>query len=353
MDKMKIAVLGGGNSGYAVSAYFTHLGHSVNLYKKSFEKNKTEYDYQINSYGIFEFDCKVRMVTRDLSLALEEVQLAFVCVPAYCQETYFNDLLTCLKRVKYRSIYTVLMPDNYGCILFDGMSKSRGVEDYKKILSLNSSIFASRVIDDSNIDLKGIKKEILVSSIYPEIVDEGLSMLNRVINVFVKGKNILQVNFSNMNPIIHTSVIVMNAARIENTRGEFDFYGEGISPAVARVIEKVDKERMEIAKSLDIEVVTLMKYIENIYGFKKESLYETLSESMVHTKSNGPESMDSRYIKEDVPYGLMVMTALAKCFDIKTEAMDSLIVLGTIASDEIFDNDISLKVCKYFKEKES
>lgn len=134
-----------------------------------------------------------------------------------------------LKKLEYKDIYTVLMPDNYGCLLLDEMLKERSMDDYNKVLSLSSSLFASRAIDDRTVDLKGIKSKILVSSIYPEVVDEGMSMLNRVMDVFVKGKNIFEVNLSNMNPVVHTAMTVMNAAKLENTKGEFDFYKEGIT----------------------------------------------------------------------------------------------------------------------------
>jgi opine dehydrogenase len=347
MDKMKIAVLGGGNSGFSLSAYFTHLGHSVSLYKRSFQKDKTEYGYEMNIQGIFDFSCSLNMVTNDLDLALKDVEMVFICVPGYCHEMFFDEFLKCFKKMEYKDIYTVLMPDNYGCLLLNEMIRDRNMEDYKKILSLSSSIFASRLIDEKNIVLKGIKSEIIVSSVYPDIVDVGVSILNRITEVFVRGKNIFEVNLSNMNCVVHTAITVMNAAKLENTKGKFDFYKEGITPAVARVIEKVDRERINIAKALGIETETLMEYIEKIYGFRKNSLYETLSESFVHTKANGPSSLESRYITEDIPYGLMPMSAMGRYFGIKTEAMDSLIVLGTIASGKVFDESICSRINDY------
>lgn len=347
MNKMKIAVLGGGNSGYSISAYFTHLGHRINLYKRSFGKDRTEYDYEMNSRGIFDFKCNINMVTGDLDVALQDVNIVLICVPAYCQELFFNELLESFRKFDYKDIYTVLVPDNYGCLLLDDMVREKEMEGYNKILSLSSSPFACRVVDDRNIDIKGIKSEIMVSSLYPDIISEGILLLNSIMEVFVEGKNIFEINLSNMNSVVHTAVTVMNAARLENTKGEFDFYKEGITPAVARVIEKVDSERLDIARALGIETESLMEYIEKIYGFRKESLYETLSESFVHTKAKGPSSLESRYITEDIPYGLMPMAVIGRCFDIKTEAMDSLIVLGTIASGKTFDDNTCTRIREY------
>lgn len=347
MDKMKIAVLGGGNSGYAVSAYFTHLGHSVNLYKRSFKRDQTEYGYEMTIHGIFDFKCKINMVTSDLDKALKDVQIVFLCIPAYCQEVFFDELLDSLKETGNMDVYTVLMPDNYGCLVLDDKLKKRNMSDYKRVLSLGSSLFASRAINDRNVDLKGIKSEIIVSSIYPEVIEDGADILNKAIDIFVKGKNIFEVNLSNMNPVVHTAITVMNAAKLENTKGEFDFYREGITPAVARVIEKVDMERMEIAKAMEVEAETLMDYVEHVYGFRKDNLYETLSESFVHTRANGPASLESRYITEDIPYGLMPLAAMGRSFKINTEAIDSLIVLGKIASGKVFSHEICSRIGDY------
>ena len=40
---------------------------------------------------------------------------------------------------------------------------------------------------------------------------------------------------NNMGAIFHPALTLLNAARIESTGGEFQFYIDGVSPSVARV----------------------------------------------------------------------------------------------------------------------
>ena len=44
----------------------------------------------------------------------------------------------------------------------------------------------------------------------------------------------------------------MNAGRIERSAGDFHFYEEGVTPAVVRVIEAVDRERRRIGDALGL-----------------------------------------------------------------------------------------------------
>ena len=55
--------------------------------------------------------------------------------------------------------------------------------------------------------------------------------------------------------ITHPAVTLTNAARIEQTGGDFLFYEEGVSDATGRLIEALDKERIAIGRKLGIRVV--------------------------------------------------------------------------------------------------
>jgi opine dehydrogenase len=56
--------------------------------------------------------------------------------------------------------------------------------------------------------------------------------------------------------------------------------------------------------------------------------------------------LQTRYIEEDIPYGLIPLSKLGKILKIKTEAIDTLISLGTIASGKNFEEES----IKYFED---
>jgi len=59
-------------------------------------------------------------------------------------------------------------------------------------------------------------------------------------------KNILYTSFNNIGVVLHPATLILNAARVETTAGKFEFYFEGISPSVAKVLEKIDEERCRV-----------------------------------------------------------------------------------------------------------
>src|SRR5262249_23668395 len=58
-----------------------------------------------------------------------------------------------------------------------------------------------------------------------------------------------------MNPVVHPAGVLLNAGRVEYARGDFYFYEEGVTPAVCRLIEAVDRERRAIARALDLDLL--------------------------------------------------------------------------------------------------
>jgi opine dehydrogenase len=339
---MKIAILGGGNSGFSVGAFFADKGHKVSIYKRSLGSNEAIYDYKVKVKGIISFESVIDILTNNMELAMEGAEIVFTTIPGYCQKLFFEEYINHLNT----NIYTVLMPDNYGSFYLDNIFKANGIMDYKKILSLNSALFASRKKNEFFVDIKGIKKEILVSSIYEETTKEGLDILNNIYPVFMSGDNIFEICMSNMNPIVHTATTLMNAGWIEKTSGNFDFYGDGITPAVARVIERVDTERVELGRGVGLELHSLLLNMQRVYDSKGDNIYSALSGSNIHSKDLAPCSLQTRYIEEDIPYGLIPLSKLGKILKIKTEAIDTLISLGTIASGKNFEEES----IKYFED---
>ena len=128
----------------------------------------------------------------------------------------------------------------------------------------------------------------------------------------------------------------MNAGWIEFTAGQLLFYRESITPAVARVIERVDQERLAICHKLGLRVPDFIdSFAEG--GLTTEearisrSVYRAMQESAPNRTIQAPPSLDHRYIHEDVGFGLVPMAEFGKFLGVLTPVMDSLITLASIA----------------------
>lgn len=143
-------------------------------------------------------------------------------------------------------------------------------------------------------------------------------------------------SLSNTNHMIHPGVVVANAARVDN--GEpFTFYRSGISPAVGRLLERVDRERMGLVESLGGRSRSVRDWMVDFYapeGMAGKDIIECLGTFVPFADVAGPTHLDYRYLVDDVPHGLAQWAGLARSMDLPVPYMDALLlVLGAMAPD--------------------
>ncbi len=85
-----------------------------------------------------------------------------------------------------------------------------------------------------------------------------------------------------------------------------------ITPAVARLIEALDAERLAIAQGFGLAVRTIHEHFHLSFDVPMGPLAEmTHALAQRPTDVKGPTTLDSRYVTEDVPFGLVPTIRLA------------------------------------------
>jgi opine dehydrogenase len=151
----------------------------------------------------------------------------------------------------------------------------------------------------------------------------------------VAAENVLETGFSNINAIMHPAGMLGNAGWIERTGGDFYYYREGITPAIAAWIEKVDDERLEIVRRLGLKP---MRFVDIFYqaGLTSDeartsgSILRAINESAPNRTIKAPATLDHRYLKEDVGFGLLPMAEIGRLMGVKTPVIDALITLASV-----------------------
>jgi opine dehydrogenase len=144
----------------------------------------------------------------------------------------------------------------------------------------------------------------------------------------------------NANAMLHVANCVGNAGRIDHGEA-YKFYAQGVTPAVARLYRAINAERVAVAAALGAPVPTLEDWFERVYGVRGADLSETCR--LLTTNSDGPyqatgtpKSWDHKYIAEDVPVGLMPMSALGAAAGVPTPAIDAVICMASIMAGTDF-----------------
>jgi opine dehydrogenase len=193
-----------------------------------------------------------------------------------------------------------------------------------------SMICACRKGGPDSIQIFGFKEGLGVAVFPAKQTDNVISTLQTILPKIVAAPNILWTWLSNPNAIGHPPVTVLNAGWVEHTNGGFLFYVEGMTPAVIRVIDALDSERLAVGKAMGLDLTPHNQMAKIWYGHQgyEGSTYPDKARNPVYCSIKAENSLDSRYLTEDVPFGLVPLEDLGKLAGIDMPTCSSLINLS-------------------------
>ena len=326
--KLKFAVIGAGNGGQAIAGYLACKGYRVNLYNRTIKNIK-----RIKSRGYIDLEgCingrgRLNLITDNIEQAIKNVDIIMVVLPA----TAHKFIATKITRFVTPNQYIVLNPGRTGGALeFKSIMKKH--EPFKNICIVEAQtlLFACRVIVQGKVRIFSKKEEVKVAALPAIKTNKFIHMVSQAFPEFTPAESVLETSFNNIGAVLHPIPTILNCGRIENTRGNFQYYIEGITPSVAKIIEQVDYERMLVAKALRIDVFSLKDWLEYTYDAYGDTLCQALRNTKGYYGIKAPENLDARYIFEDIPQSLVPIWDIAKHLRIQTPTINSIIHLASV-----------------------
>ena len=157
-----------------------------------------------------------------------------------------------------------------------------------------------------------------------------LEAVHTVYPQYISGGNVLKTGLNNMGAVFHPTIALLNAGWIETTHGDFQFYIDGVSPSVARLLEAVDRERCTVASSLGIRARTGLEWLAMAYDARGTDLFEAIHNQTGYYGIKAPATLQHRYIFEEVPMSLVPIAALGQRYGVSVRAIDAIIRLACI-----------------------
>jgi opine dehydrogenase len=190
-------------------------------------------------------------------------------------------------------------------------------------------LYASRAMNPAQTKIFRIKNSIPVAALPAHRTPEVVNALRTAFPQFVPGDNVMKTSLDNIGAIFHPAVTVLNAARIESTNGDFDYYTEGITPAVAMILEAMDRERVQVAEALGFRAMSAREWLYIAYDAAGRTLYEAMRANRGYDGIKAPKTVYHRYISEDIPMSLVPISSLGSLIGVPTPTIDSIILLGS------------------------
>ena len=342
----KITILGAGNGGYATAFDLSQRGYEVMLYESPQFRDalapiessqeivalKTVNLFEENFESALSGKAKIHATTTDIKEAAEFSNLFILIVPPFAHTIIFQSLMPYLKD----GDIVFSLPGNYAALVFDQMLQEAGIKKDVTLIDAATIPYACRKIEKNTIFISAIKHSIPVAT-YPsnKFNDLRPEIENLFSTKIMPLENVIAVGLSNLNIIVHPLISLLNTARIQDKNEHFYFYAEGASKAVCQLMEKLDIERLEFAKHLNLNLPSFRDLYVAWYGDNATDIYEMLHDTY-HAFFLAPHTLKNRYFTEDIPYLMIPILRYAKEHDIDLPITSSIVTLaeGLLSGDE-------------------
>jgi opine dehydrogenase len=324
-------VIGAGHGGKAMAAHLALMGLRVTLYNRTPDhvaalKARGGIDLESVEGGPHGF-ARVAKVTSDLGEALQAAQMIMVVVPSSAHADVAKNAAPHLKDGQI----VVLHPGRTcGALEFVKALHDNGCTADVTVAEAETFIYASRSDGPAQARIFRIKEAVPLAALPATRTRLVLEAISPAYPQFIDGVNVLHTGMNNMGAIFHPALTLLNAGWIEATHGDYQFYIDGVTPSVARVLEVLDRERVTVASSLGLRARTAMEWLQMAYNTTGEDLHEAIHNQPGYYGITAPSTLNHRYIFEDVPMSLVPIASLGQRFGVSVRGMDSIIRLACI-----------------------
>ncbi len=323
----RIAVIGAGNGGTAIAGDLTLAGHECRLFEfEEWAGNVTAVNEKggIKVTGVAHTGfAKVALATTDLSAAMDGAELIMVATQALTHTRVAHAIAPLVRDGQV----VILWPGSGGTLEVRRIFDELGVKADVLLGEAATFPYCCRRLEGPgtvNIHrIDGPRNQ--VAALPAARTPILMAALKGVYDTVVPARSILEPALYNPNIIVHPAGALFNMGRIEHSKGEFWMYKEGITPSVKKIINGMDRERQAIMAALGYPPMTYEQVFTDLFNV-------SVAEFAV-ASSQGPFSMQDRYVTEDVPMGVTLTASLGRTLGIPTPTYDSIIHIASLVNE--------------------
>jgi opine dehydrogenase len=328
MAQSTIAIIGAGIGGIYLAAELGLLGCELRLHDRDESRLadlRTRGGIDVDGHGF----AAIARVTTDPVEAVNGADIIAVCTGGNHQEEVARGLAPLLRDGQ---IILLIQGNTGGSLVVRRALDRAGCRAAVDVTEMDNYPYSCWRLGPTQIRPIVKKRWLQIATFPGHRIGAVFERLSPLFPAAVAAPSPVSTGFTNANAMLHVANCVANAGKID--RGEtYKFYAEGVTPAVARLYQAINAERVVVAAALGAEVPTLEDWFERVYGVRGASLDESCR--LLTTNSDGPYQAtgtprwwDHKYISEDVPTGLIPMRELGRAAGVATPAIDGVITLA-------------------------
>jgi opine dehydrogenase len=327
---MRVAVLGGGHGCYAAAADLAERGHEVRLWRR----DAAALAPVLASGAIRLKDAKgaravrLALATTDLGAAMKGAELVLAPLPAPSQA----DIARAIAPHLAPGQVVFCPPGTFGSYVMARIAREAGGPRGVLYAETGTLPYLARKRAADEIAITVRAKRLPVGVFPARRTEEALAVIRGAYPVVHPIEDALSAALMNAGPIIHPPLILMNAGPLAHFE-KWDIHKEGTQPAIRRVTDALDGERIAVREALGYAPYhyPLRDHYTSdrwMYG----DAHDRLTES-----GDWRERIDlgtHRYMREDVAYGLAFLVSAARWAGVAAPVAAGLLAIASAALGE-------------------
>ncbi|MDY6995190.1 MAG: NAD/NADP octopine/nopaline dehydrogenase family protein [Actinomycetota bacterium] len=331
-----VAVLGAGAGGLSAAVELIGKGHEVRVWNR---RESTLLPYRkaagVRSTGVLGDDfTPLPVLTTSLEVALTGADVAVVCLPALAHRTLADDLAAIGSRTPL-----VLNPGHtLGAVHLASRFARLGV-CRPPMAELSTLTYVARTGEDATVRITGTARRVRAAAL--GVDDTALQLATELWPACQPETDVFATGLANVNMVLHPPAAILAAAWVEATGGQFAYYAEATTPAVAAVMTHLDNERLLVAEAFGHKLDPLTAEMFAIGtvdslptgGTPTEQLRISVSTGRANASIMAPNSLEHRYYREDFAFAIVPLVELARIAGVGVPVAGSLLNLADCAMD--------------------
>lgn len=332
----EVFVCGAGHQGLSMAAHLSLNGVNVRLWNRTYENIKDlAKSHVIISEGIVKGAARIETVSSDINETISD--FIMVTTPSSAH----RDIAKVLAPFVHKDMVIILNPGRtFGAVDFCKHLIDCGAKELPHIAETQTIVYTCRKSSPTSVNIFALKDDVKIAALRGSNIEYIMRKMPQCLRPYFNTvDSVGYTSLSNVGMILHCAPVMMNVGWIETEKVDFKYYYDGISKSVADFLEKVDGERIAVAKSLGFNIESVSDWLKRTYKIDGNSLYECIRNNESYREIDAPPTIYCRYILEDVPNGLVPIEYLGQCLGVETPNITTIINLASSVTNRDYRKD--------------
>lgn len=277
---------------------------------------------------------RLALVTTNILEAVKGASVVMVVVPAYGHEAFMRELIDIVQTDQ-----TVVFHSSYfSSLIFGKMLSEAGRAGEVLFGETASLLYLAHLRGAGKVWIKAGKRRMPFAAFPASRTEEALKRINPIYPQLTPAKNVFDTSLNEAGVLVHPITTLLNLSRIE-LNGPYRSHYYDLTPGIGKIMDAVDAERQTVQSALGLPPMSLPAMIHDFFNVSGKNCYEAIIACPNYSRQTTPDSLEHRYVSEDVPFGLVPMAMIGEQMGLNMATTRSIIQLASSASGRDFWNE--------------